>query len=181
MKWRLISESWDAFNYDDKPENQYGEKWQSVSGTYIDAAINDIIKDVQIDLYEDGPKLESMSLGSLHICEDGHLIATFYGGANGGGFRGEETNWKFYMSLIRKFLGKLLDYNNGDMFTDAWLMTWDNDCCDDCWTLTLGIELSVKEKAHLVECGEKFSVVDPRKLGITFQKAGPDVIVKPVE
>lgn len=46
MKWKLISEGWDAFSYDDKPTNQYGEKWQSVSGTYIDASINDIIKDV---------------------------------------------------------------------------------------------------------------------------------------
>ena len=125
--------------------------------------------------------MESLSLGSLHICEDGHLIATLYGGANGGGFRGEETNWKFYLSLIRKFLGKLLDYENGNYFKDVWLIAWDNDCCDDCWTLTLGIELSVKEKAQLIECGEKFSVVDPRKLGITFQKAGPDIIVKPVE
>ena len=46
MKWKLISESWDAFNYDDKPENQYGEKWQSVTGTFIDSAITEIIRDV---------------------------------------------------------------------------------------------------------------------------------------
>lgn len=84
------------------------------------------------------------------------------------------------MCLVRKFLGKLLDYNNGDMFNDVWLIDWDNDCCDDCWTLTLGLELSVKEKAHLIECGEKFSVVDPKKLGIEMQQAGPDTIVKPV-
>ena len=67
MKWKLISEGWDAFSYADKSVNQYGEKWQSVSGTYIDAAINDIIKDVQIDPYEDDPKMESLTLGSLHM------------------------------------------------------------------------------------------------------------------
>lgn len=88
MKWQLISESFDAFNYNDKPENQYGEKWQKVNGTYIDSVIDSIIRDIQIDPYDDGPKMERISLGSLHICEDGHLIATFYGGANGGGLRG---------------------------------------------------------------------------------------------
>ena len=93
--------------------NQFGEKWQSVKNTYLGQVLKDIMEDVQIDPYNDGPKLESLSLGNLHICEDGHLIATIYGGANGGGFRGVESNWPFYMSLVRKFLGKLLDYDNG--------------------------------------------------------------------
>ena len=115
--------------------------------------------------------MESLSLGSLHMCEDGHLIASFYGGANGGGFRGKESNWTFYMSLVRKFLGKLLDYNNGDFVKDVWLIDWDNDCCDDCWTLTLGIELSAKEKANLLECRKTFYIIDPEKLGIKIVKS----------
>ena len=163
----LFMESWDPA-YDDQPVNQWGEKWQLITETYLNALIENIIKDVQIDPYEDGPKLESLSLGGLHICEDGHLIATIYGGANGGGFRGQESNWPFYLALVRKFLGKLMDYSNRDYIKDVWLIDWDNDCCDDVWTLRLGIELSDKEKFHLVECGKKFSVVDPTKLNISL-------------
>ena len=165
-----INESWDP-KYDDQPVNQWGEKWQSLSGTWLNSVIDNIIKDVQIDPFEDGPKLESLSLGSLHICEDGHLIATIYGGANGGGFRGVETNWKFYLSLVRKFLGKLLDYNNGKMFKDVWMIDWDNDCLDDVWTLRLGLELVDEEKMQLIECGESFSIVDPTKLNISLDSA----------
>ena len=164
-----INESWDP-KYDDQPVNQWGEKWQQVSDTWLGSTIEHIMQDIQIDPY-DGPKVESLSLGSLHVCEDGHLIATIYGGANGGGFRGVESNWPFYLSLVRKFLGKLLDYNNGKMFKDVWMIDWDNDCCDDVWTLRLGLELSDKEKMQLIECGDKFSIVDPSKLNISLDAA----------
>ena len=165
-----INESWDI-SYDDKPENQWGEKWQHIEDTFLAQCIRDVMKDVQIDPFEDGPKMESLSLGNLHICEDGHLIATIYGGANGGGFCGAKSNWTYYMSLVRKFLGKLLDYNNGQVFKDVWLIDWDNDCCDDVWTLRLGIELTDKEKLSLIECGKKFSVVDPTKLNLSLDSA----------
>ena len=163
--WVLFSESWDP-EYDDQPVNQWGEKWQRVTGTYLNSVIESIMKDIQIDPTEDGPKMESLSLGSLHMCEDGHLIATIYGGANGGGLRGVESNWPFYMSLVRKFLGKLLDYDNGSFFKDVWMIDWDNDCCDDVWTLRLGIRLSDKEKLQLVDCHENFKVVDPTQFDI---------------
>lgn len=166
----LFLESWDP-SYYDKPENQYGEKWMHITGTYINGAIEDIIKDVQIDPYQDGPKLESLSLSCLNLCDDGHLVAEFYGGANGGGFRGEDCNWKFYLSLIRKFLGKLLDYDRGDFFNDVWLIDWSNDCCDDCWTLTLGLELSDSQKYHLVECIKHFPVLDLTKFNIGIDAA----------
>lgn len=165
-----INESWDP-KYDDQPVNQWGEKWEMLRGTYLNSVIESIMKDIQIDPTEDGPKIESLSLGSLHICEDGHLIATIYGGANGGGFRGMDSNWPYYMSLVRKFLGKLLNYDNGNMFKDVWLIDWDNDCCDDVWTLRLGIELSDKEKVQLIECGKKFSIVDPMKLNVSLDSA----------
>ena len=166
----MITESWDP-DYDDKPENQWGEKWQQIGDTYLGQCLRNIMEDVQIDPYHDGPKLESLSLGSLHVCEDGHLIATIYGGANGGGFRGIESNWPFYLSLVRKFVDKILDYDNGNMFKDVWLIDWDNDCCDDVWTLRLGLELSDEEKVQLIECGEKFSIVDPTKLNISLDAA----------
>ena len=105
------------------------------------------------------------------MCEDGHLIATMYGGANGGGLRGKESNWTFYLSLVRKFLGTILDYNNGKFCKDVWLIDWDNDCCDDVWTLRLGLELTDEEKMQLIECGEKFSIVDPTKLNISLDAA----------
>ena len=163
-----INESWDP-KYDDQPTNQWGEKWEMLRGTYLNSVIESIMKDIQIDPTEDGPKMESLSLGSLHMCEDGHLIATIYGGANGGGFCGIESNWPYYMSLVRKFLGKLLNYNDGNMFKDVWLIDWDNDCCDDVWTLRLGLELSDKEKLELIEGG--FSIVDPAKLNIGLDAA----------
>ena len=161
----LFKESWDsAFN--DKPVNQYGEKWQALTDTYLNEAINDVIRDVQIEPYDTDPKLERLVLDSLHVCEDGHVVAEFYGGANGGGMRGEESNWKFYLALVRKFLEKLLDYNNGSVFKNVWLIDWSNDSLDDCWTMVLGIELTDMEKLQLLECGEKFSVVNPEKIGI---------------
>ena len=33
----MITESWDP-DYDDKPENQWGEKWQQVGDTYLGQA-----------------------------------------------------------------------------------------------------------------------------------------------
>ena len=42
---RFTTESWDP-SYDDKPVNQWGEKWQKISGTYLNSVIDDIIKDV---------------------------------------------------------------------------------------------------------------------------------------
>ena len=161
-----VNESWNP-DYDDKPVNQWGEKWQNVSGTWLNSVLYDIIKDVQIDPYEDDPKMESLTLGSLHMCEDGHLIATVYGGANGGGLRGhDESNWKFYLSLVRKFLSKILDYNNGKFCRDVWLIDWDNDCADDVWTLRLGLDLTDEEKLELVQCIDTFKVLDIGKLGI---------------
>ena len=42
------------------------------------------------------------------------------------------------------------------------MIDWDNDCCDDVWTLRLGLELTDEEKVQLIECG--FDVIDPTKL-----------------
>ena len=168
--WKLLSESLDP-EYGDKPENQYGEKWMRLQSTYLNGILDSIMKDIRVDSSdEDGPRMERMSLGDLHICEDGHLIAEIYGGANGGGLRGVESNWPFYLALVKKFLLKLLDYDNGSFFNDVWMVDWDNDCCDDVWTLTLGITLSDKEKLHLVE-GNKFTVVDPTKLEVSLDAA----------
>ena len=70
---------------------------------------------------------------------------------------------------MRKFLGKLLDYNNGQCFKDVWMIDWDNDCCDDVWTLRLGLELTDEEKLQLVECG--FKVIDTTQLKIGLDAA----------
>ena len=158
-----VSESLDP-EYSDKDENQYGEKWSRIKDTYLGGVLEGIMKDIQIDPTEEGPKMERISLSDLHICEDGHLVAEIFGGANGGGFRGVESNWPFYMSLVKKFLSKLMEYDNKEFFKDAWLIDWDNDCCDDCWTLHLGIKLSDREKLKLTDYPDRFPVVDPEKL-----------------
>lgn len=165
----LINESWDP-KYDDQPVNQWGEKWERLRGTYLNSVIESIMKDIRVDSSdEDGPRMERISLGSLHMCEDGHLIATIYGGANGGGFCGVESNWPFYLALVKKFLLKLLEYDNGSFFNDVWMIDWDNDCCDDVWTLRLGIRLSDKEKLQLIECN--FPIIDPTKLDVSLDSA----------
>lgn len=178
--WELFSECLDP-EYADKPENQFGEKWEKLSGTYLNSVLESIMRDIRVDSSdEDGPRMERMSLGGLHICEDGHLIAEIYGGANGGGFQGMESNWPFYLALVKKFLLKLLDYDNRSFCNDVWMIDWDNDCCDDVWTLTLGIELSDEEKLHLVE-GNKFPVVDPTKLNVGLDVAVALASNEPIE
>ena len=42
---RLTTESWDP-DYDDKPVNQFGEKWQKISDTWLNSTIDYIIKDL---------------------------------------------------------------------------------------------------------------------------------------
>ncbi len=42
---RFVAESWDP-DYDDKPVNQFGEKWQSLTGTYLNSTIDYIIRDL---------------------------------------------------------------------------------------------------------------------------------------
>ena len=42
---RLTTESWDP-SYDDKPVNQFGEKWQKISDTWLNSTIEYIIKDL---------------------------------------------------------------------------------------------------------------------------------------
>ena len=51
------------------------------------------------------------------------------------------------------------------------MVDWSNDCCDDCWTLVLGLELTDKEKLQLVECGKSFSILNPEKLHISLDAA----------
>jgi hypothetical protein len=161
----MVKESLDP-EYADKPENQYGEKWQRVTDTYLNAVIDGIMRDIRIDPSDEGMRIERISISDLHICEDGHLVLEVFGGANGGGFTGVESNWPFYLSLVKKFLVKLLDYNNGNFFKDVWLIDWDNDCCDDVWTMNLGLTLSDEEKLHLVERHQNFQVVDPTQLDV---------------
>lgn len=166
----LFSESLDPEDAD-KPENQYGEKWQRVTDTYLNSVIDGIMRDIRIDPSDEGMRIERISIGDLHICEDGHLVLEVFGGANGGGFTGVESNWPFYLSLVKKFLVKLLDYDNRNFFKDVWLIDWDNDCCDDVWTMNLGLTLSDEEKLKLVECHDKFKVVDPTQLDISLDAA----------
>lgn len=145
---RLINESWKP-EFDDKPVNQWGEKWQSLKPCeWLYGIVDSATKDCQIDLYEDGPKLERLSIDSIHLLSNGNLIVTIFGGANGGGMEGG-CNLKYYLCLIRKLLEKLVGCCKP--FVDAWLIDWDNDCCDDVWTLRFVLEPSAETKNKLVD------------------------------
>ena len=146
---KLISERWES-KYDDMPYNQWGEKWQSLKPCeWLYGIVDSATKDCQIDLYEDGPKLEKLSIDSVHLLSNGNLIVTIFGGANGGGMQGG-CNLKYYLCLIRKLLEKLVGCCKP--FADAWLIDWDNDCCDDVWTLRFVLEPNTETKNKLADC-----------------------------
>ena len=93
-------------------------------------------------------------------CDKGsHYIIFMSGGANGSG------DWREYLKAFNDVLEEL------EKIGKAWFIELNNDCCDDVWTLRLGIELADKEKVHLIECGKKFSVVDPTKLNVSLDSA----------
>lgn len=149
-KMKRIVESWQP-DFDDKPVNQWGEKWQKLKQTdWLYALVDDAAKDCQIDLYEDGPKLESLNISSIHILKNRNLIVTIFGGANGGGMRGG-CNLKHYLCLVRKLLGKLVGCCKP--FEDARLIDWDNDCADDVWTLRFVLKPSAETLAEIADCG----------------------------
>lgn len=149
-KMRRIVESWQP-DFDDKPVNQWGEKWQKLKQTdWLYALVDDAAKDCQIDLYEDGPRLESLNISSIHILKNRNLIVTIFGGANGGGMRGG-CNLKHYLCLIRKLIGKLVGCCKP--FADAWLIDWDNDCADDVWTLRFVLKPSDETLTEIADCG----------------------------
>ena len=150
MKMKQLIESWQP-DFDDKPVNQWGEKWQRLKpNDWLFAIVNDAAKDCQIDPYEDGPRLERLHINSVHLLNNGNLIVTVFGGANGGGMQGG-CNLKYYLCLIRKMLGNLVGCCKP--FADAWLIDWDNDCADDVWTLRFVLQPTTETEAEMAECG----------------------------
>ena len=149
-KMKRIVESWQP-DFDDKPVNQWGEKWQRLKQTdWLYSLVDKAAKDCQIDLYEDGPSLEKLHISSVHILKNRNLIVTVFGGANGGGMQGG-CNLKHYLCLVRKLLGKLVGCCLP--FEDAWLIDWDNDCADDVWTLRFVLKPSAETLAEIADCG----------------------------
>lgn len=149
-KMRRIVESWQP-DFDDKSVNQWGERWQKLKSTdWLYALVDGAAKDCQIDLYEDGPRLEKLNISSVHILKNRNLIVTIFGGANGGGMQGG-CNLKYYLCLIRKLLEKLVGCCKP--FADAWLIDWDNDCADDVWTLRFVLKPSDETLAEIADCG----------------------------
>lgn len=100
-------------------------------------------------MYDDGPKLERLNIDSVHLMSNSNLIVTVFGGANGGGMRGG-CNFKYYLCLVRKLLEKLVGCCKP--FADAWLIDWDNDCCDDVWTLRFVLQPTDETKLEMLEC-----------------------------
>lgn len=74
----------------------------------------------------DSLKLERIDVRSIEKQEEGHYIATIYGGLNGCG------SWDLYIRQI----GMIIDSLQG-----SWVIDLNNDCLDDLWTLRLGFRL----------------------------------------
>lgn len=162
-----LVERWEP-DFDDKPVNQWGERWQSLpQSDWLFATVEEAAKDCQIDLFDDGPKLERLGIDSIHMVKSGNLIVTIFGGANGGGMRGG-CNLKHYLCLVRKLLEKLVGCCKP--FSDAWLIDWDNDCADDVWTLRLVLQPNDETKQKIAECG--YEVL---KLEESRDELGPNV------
>ena len=151
-KQKLLTERWEP-KYDHLPLNQWGERWVSLpSNHYVVCHIDRIAKDCQIDPDSDGPKVDHLGISSVHAFSDGRLLVTVFGGANGGQMPGE-CNFKLYLAVVKKFINKLLDGHGDDqMFDDAWLVDWDNDCCDDVWTLRFCLTFTKQQLEHFKEC-----------------------------
>ena len=157
---RPLVERWEP-DFDDKPVNQWGERWQSLSRTnWLFNTIEEAAKDCQIDLFDDGPKLERLGIDSIHMVKSGNLIVTIFGGANGGGMVGG-CNLKHYLCLVRKLLEKLVGCCKP--FSDAWLIDWDNDCCDDVWTLRLVLKPNDETKQKIAEDGYEVLKIEESK------------------
>lgn len=161
-KMKRIVESWKP-DFDDKPVNQWGERWQKLKSTdWLYALVDSAAKDCQIDLYDDGPRLEKLHISNVHILKNRNLIVTVFGGANSCGMQGG-CNLKYYLCLIRKFLEKLVGCCKP--FADAWLIDWDNDCANDVWTLRFVLKPSDETLTEIADYGY---VVDQVKESIDY-------------
>lgn len=74
----------------------------------------------------DSLHLERVRVHSVEEQEEGHWIATIYGGFNGNG------SWDLYIRQI----GMIIDSLQG-----SWVINIEKDCLDDLWTLRLGFRL----------------------------------------
>ena len=111
-------------------------------------------------MFDDGPKLERLSIDGVHMTKNGNLIVTIFGGANGGGMRGG-CNLKHYLCLVRKLLEKLVGCCKP--FSDSWLIDWDNDCADDVWTLRLVLKPNDETKQKIAEDGYEVLKIEESK------------------
>jgi len=136
-------------------KNEFGEKVEAITDTndYRLSQINKICRDLQINPFEDGPKVDRIKVSSLESVNDGdHYVLTVYGGANGGG---GDKKWQDYFMLIRKFFAAISE----KFHTRVWMVDWKNDCADDVWYLRLGFDDN-KEKEAAIEESEMVEVED---------------------
>lgn len=127
---RQVFESWNP-DFDDKPQNEFGENWEKLDGSHwIVQELKKMAADCQINPDKDEPKEDRIYVWNVHKVEgDGPYIVNFGGGANGGG---NDDKWLSYLSIVKKMAKKIFD-----KFGSIWLLDFDNDCCDDVWTLRL--------------------------------------------
>lgn len=117
----------------DEAVNEFGEKTETLDPKHaVVTTLDQIAHDIQIDPYDRDPKVDRIMLEKVESVKNGsHCIATVYGGANGGG---GDNKWEIYLMLVRKFIAEVSE----KLSTNVWLVDWNNDCPDDCWTLRIG-------------------------------------------
>lgn len=155
---KLLMEDWIP-DYDDKPVNQWGEKWMDIpSSDWIFVVVNDIVKDCQADPDEEH-KEDSLRLSSVHRTEYDDYIITVFGGCNGAG---TERKLVTYLAVVKKLVKKLLE-----QFGHVWLIDWSNDCADDVWTVRLAFH-NVNDKKE----NDNLKEIYDRLMGIYRDEEG---------
>lgn len=74
----------------------------------------------------DSLQLKGVQVKNVKKQKEGHYIVTIYGGLNG------YASWDFYIRQIKTII---------DSLQRSWVISLNNDCLDDVWTLQLGLQM----------------------------------------
>lgn len=93
-------------------------------------------QEIELNPFVPGPKVDSLGVSRvIYVPDDGHYVAGFYGGANGGGDKNKLQN---YLMLVRKLVAAI----QAEFKTEVWMCGWDCDSIDDRWEVRLGFRLA---------------------------------------
>jgi len=106
----------------------------------LDVIDNMLIQDIDKFLKEEISEIFLLSKDKCNLSfsdfiesSDDHIVAEFYGGLNGSG------KWTDYITIISCLIKTI------NLKYDCWLVSLNNDCLDDVFTLKLGIKYKYTE------------------------------------